>query len=81
MNLEEVETDIEVWPDNGQAVDVFVAMMSQWRVGYAGATGLDYNVLPFVMRMNGVSAADRPDVFESVRILEQSALEAMRKKE
>lgn len=54
-------------------------MATQWRVGRGVATGLDYGVLPAVMRLAGVPAADRPDVFESIRVLEDAALEHMRK--
>lgn len=44
----------------------------------AGATGLDYNALPGVMRLIGVPTAERADVFESVRIMEDVALSKMR---
>lgn len=44
----------------------------------AGATGLDYNALPGVMRMIGVPAADRADVFEGLRVMEDAALSKMR---
>lgn len=69
-----------VWPDNWTAVNVFIAMSTQWRSGGMGATGLDYNALPAVMRLSGVKPGERPDVFESIRILEDAALESMRKK-
>lgn len=67
-----------VWPDNLLAVNTFVAMSTQWRVGAMGATGLDYNALPAVMRMIGVPVQDRADVFEDVRTLEDAALTLMR---
>lgn len=68
----------EVWPDNVAPVNVFVAMSTQWRVGPGGATGLDYGVLPQVMRMVGVAAKDRADIFNDVRTMEAEALEMMR---
>lgn len=70
----------EVWPDNVQALNVFIAMATQWRSGMAGATGLDYAALPVVMRLAGVPFAERAGVFESIRILEGAALDEMRKK-
>lgn len=70
---------VEVWPDNVQAVNTFIAMGTQWRVGMAGATGLDYAALPVVMRLSGVLAAERADVFDAVRTMEDAALETMRK--
>lgn len=69
-----------VWPDNWQAVDVFIAMGTQWRVGMGGPVGLDYGALETVMRLVGVKRADRSDVFAAVRIMEGAALAAMTEK-
>jgi hypothetical protein len=69
---------VEVWPDNLVAVNVFIAMATQWRVGMSGATGLDYNSLPQVMRLLGVATGERRDVFECIRVLEDAAMETMR---
>ncbi|WP_343582479.1 DUF1799 domain-containing protein [Enterobacter sp.] len=33
---------------------VFQAVSTQWRTGMGGASGLDYNVLPWVMRLHNV---------------------------
>lgn len=48
-------------------------MGTQWRVAM-GATGLDYNVLPMVMRAAGVRRRDRDEVFWMVRAMEEAAL-------
>ncbi|RJG10913.1 hypothetical protein D3879_14625 [Pseudomonas cavernicola] len=69
-----------VWPDNWQAVDVFITMGTQWRVGMAGATGLDYGVLNDVMRLHGIKKRGRDDVFAAVRIMESAALKVMHEK-
>jgi hypothetical protein len=71
---------IEVWPDNLPAVNLFIAMGTQWRVGMSGVTGLDYNALPAVMRMTGVKSSDMAEVFNDLRVLEDAALEKMRAK-
>jgi hypothetical protein len=69
---------IEVWPDNVMIVNVFISMSTQWRVGMAGPTGLDYAVLPFVMRANGVPITERRAVFDGIRTMEDAALLTMR---
>ena len=74
----EAENTVEVWPDNVQAVNVFVAMGTQWRCGPGGAIGLDYSALPQVLRLTKVPRADWPEVFDLLRILEDAALEKMR---
>jgi len=71
---------VEVWPDNVQALNVMIAMGTQWRVGMAGATGLDYSALPAVMRLVSVPTADRGEVFDAIRTMEDAALQTMRKK-
>ena len=55
-------------------------MSTQWRTSMAGATGLDYSALQPVMRMSGIPRQQWPSVFESIRILEDAALETMRSK-
>ncbi len=79
MTLEEASgPPVEIWPDNIIAVNVFVAMSTQWRTGVSGATGLDYGVLPHVMRLVGVGVKDRAAVFDEIRLMEDAALEMMR---
>lgn len=69
----------EVWPDNWLAVTIFDAISTQWRVGPGGAYGLDYSVLPLVLRLRGVPRAEWPELFECIRVMESEALATMRK--
>jgi len=56
---------------------VFIVMDTQWRVAFGGRTGLDYNVLPAVMRMHGIPRSQWHDVFECLRVMEGEALQVM----
>lgn len=56
------------------ATHVFLALRTQWRIGMAGPTGLDYAVLPAVLRLEGVAAKDRAQMFEDLRVMEAAAL-------
>lgn len=76
-DFDESDNTIEVWECNADAFYVFESMATQWRVGMAGATGLDYAAMPVVMDMVGVGKKRRPEVFASVRIMENVALETM----
>jgi hypothetical protein len=67
-----------IFLDNIPVVGVFRDMLTQWRVGAAGATGLDYSALPVVFRVRGIRGADRADVFDGLQIMERAALAAMR---
>lgn len=70
----------EVWPDNLAAVNVFIAMLTQWRVGMSGATGLDYGAIPAVLRLTQTPRAAWPEVFEGLRVMEGAALKHLREK-
>lgn len=69
----------EVWPDMVSTVNVFVAMGTQWRVGFSGPIGLDYSALPAVLRMVDVPRKEWTDVFDGLRAMESAALEHMHK--
>lgn len=80
MTLEEASgPPIEVWPDNLAAVNVFICLSTQWRTGMTGPTGLDYAAIPEVMRMSSLPRSEWPEVFECIRVMEDAALEQIRK--
>jgi hypothetical protein len=60
---------------------VFVSLDTQWRSGVAGPTGLDYGVLPDVLRLSAIPEADWPDIFAAIRVMEDAALHVMHKKD
>lgn len=74
------DEEIDIWPENMDAADVFVLMGTQWRVGFSGPTGLDYGVLPLVFRSLGIDEERQPDVFDGVRVMESAALSLMSSK-
>ncbi|PVX86481.1 DUF1799 domain-containing protein [Paraburkholderia unamae] len=69
---------VEVWPENHQAVMLFIRVGTQWRAGMGGATGLDYNVVLSLIDRLGLGAVESDELFEDVRHLESVALEVMR---
>lgn len=71
------DAPVDIWPDNLAATNVFVSVTTQWRTGFGGVTGLDYNVLPSVFRLVGVPRTDWPDTFECVRVMEAEAMRVM----
>lgn len=71
---------LEVWPGHEDALNLFLFMRSQWRVGMAGATGLDYSVLFHKMDRMGLSAERYEDLEDEIRIMEGAALDEMTKK-
>lgn len=70
-----------MWPDNLPAVNLFIALATQWRVGMGGVVGLDYNVLFHKMDRMALGADAFDAVEDDVRVMEEAAMEAMRKRQ
>lgn len=68
-----------VWSCNVPAVNLFVQLGTQWLVGPGGAYGLNYSVLYQKLDRMGVSPEEAEQLEEDIRILEDAALEEMRK--
>ncbi len=82
MTREDVaaQEEFEVWPENWDAVMLFVDLMTQWRMGMGSPVALDYAAIPVVMDLNGTPAYQRRELFDAIRVMEVGALEAMRRK-
>lgn len=68
---------IDVWPDVWPALQIFVSLSTQWRVGAGGCTGLDYLAVPMVLRMRRVKRDDWEPIFDDLRVMEDEALKTM----
>lgn len=71
---------IPVWPDVWPALNLFNSLRTQWRMGFAGASGLDYSAIEPAMRLQGIPPEDWPDLFADLRVMEQAALEIIHQK-
>lgn len=80
LTVDEATPRCDVWPDNVQSLNVFIAMLTQWRAGAMGLIGLDYAALPVVLDLNAVPQDDRSMIFEDIRAMEDAALAVMRQK-
>lgn len=66
------DDDFRVWPENWNAVRVFTACATQWRVSAARRTGLDYAAVYAVISMLGIEANE--DLLARIQVLEAEAL-------
>ncbi|MDQ7207412.1 DUF1799 domain-containing protein [Serratia fonticola] len=79
MTLEDMASDpVEILPDVWLSFEVFRAMATQWRTGMSGVTGLDYNCLPWLMKLHGVE--DEAVALTDIRVMEATALSVIHKK-
>lgn len=73
------EEEVLVWPEHWAALELFTCLLTQWRTGFKGATGLDYAVLPAVFELNGIKKDQQRARFDEIQIMERAALNAMKK--
>lgn len=69
---------LEVFEDNLPAVNLFTTLVTQWRPGASGPTGLDYSAVLAALQMNGVPKKEWRYLFEDIRVMEDAALEQIR---
>ncbi|WP_229505000.1 DUF1799 domain-containing protein [Massilia mucilaginosa] len=62
------------WPDNLMAFSLFQFMRTQWRIGMAGPTGLDYGVLFRKMDRMGLSPDEYDQLECDIQVMEVAAL-------
>lgn len=65
----------EVFPENWAAVQMFLRVGTQWRVGPRGPIGLDYGALEWLLSL--YPAADPRALLEDVQVIETAALQAI----
>lgn len=79
LSVDDYEETAEIWPENWPAFSLFLQLGTQWRVGVAGRTGLDYLPLFALMDRQGLTGDAWQETFDDIRALEEAALDAMRK--
>lgn len=70
-------TEVDVWPDNWETVQVFISLNTQWRMGFSGPTGLDYTAIEPVLRLVAIPTERWPELFLAIRIMERAAIDTM----
>lgn len=86
LRLEREEEDrapesFAVWPENWDALELFLACDTQWRVvqgmGASRVLGFDYQGVEIVMRHVGTKRAERTKRFAQLQVMERAAANAM----
>ena len=65
---------VAMWPENEAAINLFCSVSTQWRVGFAGPTGLDYTALFARMDRLCLPPGEYERLFQDVRVIESEAL-------
>jgi len=64
-----------LWPEHVAALQLWGAVQTQWRVGMAGPTGLDYVGVEALLRLRGIRGRERVERFAELQAMERAALE------
>lgn len=76
VQAEDVAGDVEVWPENAEAVVVFLKLRTQWRMAsMGGLTGLVYAEVWNFLRALRIPRARWSDIFDGVQVMERAVLE------
>lgn len=76
VGAQPLESEHHLWPCNLPAWQAWQGVLTQWRVGASGATGLDYVAVRAYLRAVGVPAADQPGIFKGIQACEEATLKA-----
>ncbi len=79
FTVADYEESIEVWPENWQAFQIFGQMGTQWRVGFNGPTGLDYQTLFEILDRYSLDGDEWWQMFDDIRLCESKALDTIQK--
>ena len=69
-----------MWPENHEVFGLFSMLQTQWRSGFSGPTGLDYNTLFTFMTLKNLSYERHCELLEDIRVMESAALSEIHRK-
>jgi hypothetical protein len=62
----------EVWEENWAAVQMFLRLQTQWRMGMNGVIGLDYGAAEWLFRL--YAAKEPASLLEDLQVIEAAAM-------
>ena len=65
---------VGVWSCNWLSVCLFIDLSTQWRTGFSGVLGLDYNVLPILFGIHQIEQDKQAEVLADIQLMERAAL-------
>lgn len=79
---EDYETEpFELWPENEKSIALFSRLSTQWRTGFSGPVGLDYNPFFYLMSRMNLTTEEHDQLLYDIQQIESEALNIMHKKD
>lgn len=76
LQMQRKSTDVTVYPDCWDSVQVFLVMSTQW-LATSRSLGMQYASLPVVFDMLEVPVAERKQVFTDIQTMEAAAIKVI----
>lgn len=76
----EWESDVEIWPENIETVEIFLACRTQWRRDAMNGSLLGLRYADVAATLDMMAVGDRKEVFGGIRVMEAEALEVLNTK-
>lgn len=73
--VSDTDDDFEVLPEAWPAVEMFLRVQTQWRVGMAGLIGLDYTAVKWCFELKDVSKP--AELLADLQVIEARVLEIL----
>lgn len=75
------QEEVEIWPENLAAYELFGYMQTQWRGAGMGLIGLDYGPLHHKMDRMKLTPEDYDDLEGDIQVMEFAAIGAMNRRD
>lgn len=71
------EPEVDVWPEHWEILMLYRRYSTQWRVGMAGAAGLDYSVFHVALANKGIKGRKFERMMDDLGVIEMAALDIL----
>jgi len=78
-DTDEKDWFFDLWEENWPAIQLYIHLQTQWRVGMGGPYGLDYNVVFHELDRRGLDREAYDEMMAAMRVIEEAALKALNK--
>lgn len=77
LKPEDMQSVVDVWPENHNVVMIFQRMRRRWIHGFNGPVSIDVSCVPLYMRAAAVPESELMETLDGLAVMEEVALEEM----
>lgn len=73
--------ECELWAENWPAIQFYQRISTQWRTGFSGVIGLDYNVVYHELDRQGLDREPYDEMLAAIRVIERAATDELNRRD